>query len=32
MDPSQLGVIVIISDIIMIRDSLLRGRGGSNDS
>lgn len=25
-------LIVIISDIIMIRDSLLRGRGGSNDS
>jgi hypothetical protein len=25
-------MIVIISNIITIRDSLLRGRGGSNDS
>ena len=32
MDPSQFGVIVIISDIIMFRDFLLRGRGWSNDS
>jgi hypothetical protein len=32
MDPSQVGVIEIIRDISMIRDFLLRGRGGSNDS